>query len=579
MTIGIKRGERVSSLWNRKRPWVFSGFCLGVLLLSGTSLNAAPLLPGPADIDRIDKRNPLKEPEIPLTKPEALPRLFPTVQPPEGSKGVTLTLNKMDIQGVTVFAPAEIEALYKDYIGRVITLDVVWLIAERLTQKYREEGYFLSRAVVPEQEVKDGAITLRVIEGRIGEVKCDAPAAQHWVVKKWIDTLLSRHPIKADELESVLLQINDIAGVNLRAILEPIEASNKLGDAVVLVLEPRDNSLVTGQVVFDTNASRFSGSQEMMMKAQFSPFIGQRTTVTWMSSLPWDAVKYGGLSHEVSVFKKATVDVYGSHTQSYPEYTLKAYDIQSRSTIIGAGFSYKLIRQRQQNLTTRIAFEGRTTHSDILGEPLTRDTTRAARWGVRYEVADLLGGVSQADVILSQGLDLWGASQKGGTYVSRSKASPSFTKVEGSVSRLQSLVSKWSLLTSAAFQRASGPLFSSEQCGFGGQSFGRGYNDSEITGDHCLSGATEIRYGAINLLPSLSLVPYGFYDVGVVWNDDPNLAHEESGSSSGAGLKIISSHGFSGTIGIAFPLTRPVATPQYGNGKNPRYALSISYTF
>jgi hemolysin activation/secretion protein len=74
-------------------------------------------------------------------------------------------------------------------------------------------------------------------------------------------------------------------------------------------------------------------------------------------------------------------------------------------------------------------------------------------------------------------------------------------------------------------------------------------------------------------------VPYGFYDVGVVWNDDQDQAARASGSSGGAGVKLLSDTGVSADFGVAFPLTREIDNPLQGNGKNPRYTMQVSYGF
>jgi hemolysin activation/secretion protein len=71
-------------------------------------------------------------------------------------------------------------------------------------------------------------------------------------------------------------------------------------------------------------------------------------------------------------------------------------------------------------------------------------------------------------------------------------------------------------------QYAFTPLLVPEQCGFGGRTFGRAFDPSELLGDHCLMGTAELRYDLPNLIPSpltkeqLTPLPsaqiYGFTD-------------------------------------------------------------------
>lgn len=133
------------------------------------------------------------------------------------------------------------------------------------------------------------------------------------------------------------------------------------------------------------------------------------------------------------------------------------------------------------------------------------------------------------------------------------------------------------MLTSAEGQLASGALFSSEEFGYGGQVFGRAYDASEIMGDHGLAGALELRYEGLEMLAPARLVPYAFYDVGVVWNVDPGEEQRASGSSVGLGVRLDLPWGFSGTLGVAQSLTREASAPLYGDGSAPRFLLDLHW--
>jgi hemolysin activation/secretion protein len=77
----------------------------------------------------------------------------------------------------------------------------------------------------------------------------------------------------------------------------------------------------------------------------------------------------------------------------------------------------------------------------------------------------------------------------------------------------------------------------------------------------------------------MRLTPYGFYDMGRVWNENAGIDRDMSGASVGAGVRLISDFGVSGDAGFAFPLWRDVATPIGQNGQSPRYLMQLSYGF
>jgi hemolysin activation/secretion protein len=576
------KGLRLSGL-GCVRAFVGVAGLLSVVALSGTAARAAALpstpLPGSIDAGRIDQRQGQQIPEMNLLPPAKPMQIMPSTEVPEQSKRVTVTLRAVQITGMTAFTIAEVEDIYKPYLDRVVTLDTVWMMAGQLTERYHNAGYFLSRIVVPQQEIKDGIIVLHAVEGSIGEIKLDDPLAQNRIVKSWFDQLLADRPIKADQIESVLLYLNDLPGVDLRAVLEPI-ADNETENTVRLLLEHTPAPFASGSMTFDNNSSRFSGPYEMLLQAQAVVLPTQKTTLAALSSLvSYDHLKYFSLKHEVPVFARGTLGLYGSYTTANPGYTLKPEEIQSRSTSFGAALEYSLIRQRQENLNAKITFESRDASTDILGTQLTRDYIRAARFGLNYQRDDAWSGQNALGATVSQGLPLLGASPAGQVNLSRAEAKPDFTKLNFDASRLQGLGEDWGAYTALTGQVSSMPLYSSEQFGYGGQAFGRAYDDSEIIGDQGVAVSEELRYSGIGSWLGLQPMPYGFYDIGAVWNKGPSATPYASGSAAGAGFRMFSDFGFSSNLGLAFPLTRRIANPLYGNGKSPRYFMQISYGF
>jgi hemolysin activation/secretion protein len=565
--------------WRQVRSGLNTAALLAFMLFATTGTQAASL-PGPADVGRLDQRErlhtPEKSPQLQLQPMQVLPN----VSAPEGSKQTILKLKDVRISGMTAFTRSDVEDIYAPYLDHEVTLDTVWLFAGQLTERYHNAGYFLSRVIVPQQEIKDGVVILRAVEGYIGDVKFKDSLAQNRVVKQWINKLLSYRPIKITELESVLLSLKDLPGVDLRAVLQPEEAAKGAEDAVDLVLERTPVPVISGGVSFDDYSSRFFGPYEAQVQAQVVYWPTQKTIAAFLSSLARDKVMYGSLKHELPVFAGGTLALYGAHTNAVPGYTLEALDIKSHSTTVGASLNYSVIRQRQENLTGGIVLELRNTKSDILNTPLVRDKVRVARLNLNYQKADRWSGKNTLDATLSQGLSVLGSSKAGDLNLSRSAAKPNFTKFTMSLSRLQDVTENWDINVAASGQIASGSLYSSEQFGYGGQAFGRAYDDSEITGDRGMAASAELRYLGFRSWKGFQVVPYEFYDIGAVWNDDKTaVAGYASGSSAGAGMRVLSEYGVSGNFGLAFPLTRAIDNPLYGNRKNPRYFVQISYGF
>jgi len=539
----------------------------------------ADALPPSADAGRIDRGREFQMREVKEAPPPRAMQVMPTLKAPAGAKLKMIHLSDVRITGMSVYTSADVRKLYAEFLNRDVRLDTVWVIANRLNQVYQRDGYFLSRVVVPQQEIKQGIVTIRVIEGFLGEVKYDSPVAKNFVVKKWIKTLLSYRPVTADQIESALLYLNDLPGLDLRAVLEPMNTVEKTEGAVRLVLEEKKTPIVTGSVSYDNFASHFMGPSEAQVQADFVFWPTHKTSLFLLTSFPWKKVKYVNIKHEMAVFEGGSAELFGSFTKSKPGYTLEEWDIKSTSAKFGFALNTNFIRQRRENLNTRIAFEAQNTNTTILGARMSKDSIRALRANANYQIADDWMGNNTIDGTVSQGLPFFGSSEKNDADLSREGAIPNFTKFTLSAARLQSITDDWSVYIATEGQVANGPLYSSEQFGYGGQTFGRAYDNSEVTGDQGMSGSIEFRYSGFGPWYGVQPVPYQFYDIGAVWNEGAGQAPYAAGSSTGGGIRIFSDYGFSGNFGLAFPLAKRAANPLFGNGKNPRYYMQCSYAF
>lgn len=556
---------------------------VSLLLISlsfcASSFAVAQTLPGPADVGRIKPDEKLVVPDRGQDQRVAIPSIVPSEPVPKGAREFHFVLRKVRIEGMTAFAPQQMANVYATYIGKDVSLDVAWKIVAGITNRYREAGYFLSRAYAPEQEIRGGCITVRVAEGVIGKVDLPDEVKSSRVVKKYVDRLLSEKPVTTDEVESFLLRLNDLPGYSFRGVLSPVdhEAVKDAAANLTLMAASKEGR---GSITFDNYSSRYMDPNEVTVSYSASLLPLQQTTVSGLSNLPGDKLHYGTLNHTMAIAPDTKLEFNGGVIKAYPGYTLEREDINSQSVSESVALEYQWVRQRQENLALRLMLEKRDVTSDALNTPLTRDHIHAVRAGAVYDRSDGWDGYNILSTTLSQGIDGFGSSQKGDRNLSRAGAAPDFTKAEWSLSRLQAITGDWSLLAATSGQWASGVLYSSEQFGYGGQSFGRAYDASDITGDNGISGSLELRYGGIPTWDFMNILPYAFYDIGEVWNGAVGQPKSESGASVGAGVRFTTAWQESGNLGLAWPLTRSITAPVYGGSTNgPRFLLQIGQQF
>jgi len=101
-------------------------------------------------------------PPSPAPPPEAAPSLR------EGPKFV---LRDVNIVGNTVLDAASIHDVVAPYIGKLVTNADLEEIRRQLTLLYINRGYINSGAIIPDQNVINGVVSFRFVEGRVTDIE------------------------------------------------------------------------------------------------------------------------------------------------------------------------------------------------------------------------------------------------------------------------------------------------------------------------------------------------------------------------------------------------------------------------
>lgn len=568
---------------------------LTLLLLGGGAQALAqpaprPDIPSAANIERFD--DALKDEGEPRLRPIAPKSLVQTPAQgtqavPEGAENITFVLNSVTVTGSTAYWPSALPALWQNDLGKKINVTRVYEIAAAITARYRQDGYVLSRAFVPAQEIDQGNITIAVVEGYIGDVSFEGENANTRIVKQAIADIKAQKPMNVHKLERNLLFLNDLSGVTYRAILKP--APNLEEGAVLLQIVEQNAKSWDGSVELNNAGSRYIGPLLFSATAGYNhrgAFAFHRSDVTVSSSIPTDEFKYLEINHKIPLNARGlSLKLNGSYSDGNPGYLLKSNDIDSHSGIAGIRLEWNAIRQRLQNLTFSFGFEAQNSRTNILSQRLSQDHIRHLELRAEYSWQDTTGSLNwgasnNIQISLNKGIDgILGASERGDIDLSRAQGRPDYETIEAGIYRLQQFPRDVSVLTGVIGQLSSGPLLSSKEFGYGGTSFGRAYDSSEIVGDDGFAAMIEARYDGLQSLRGFSIQPFLYADFGKVWNKDPGQPKVISGATTGGGLRISTPMDVKASLTLAKPLTKDIDAPQFGNGKSPRLLFSLSSEF
>jgi hemolysin activation/secretion protein len=542
----------------------------------------AQTLPNTVNITRnqVFPSDILPQDESPLTAQRQ--RQIELLQVPEGFDDITFLLQAVVIEGnITAYSIEELNAIYFPYIGgERVPVSILWEIANKITEKYQQDGYFLSRAFVPEQVIGEGLARIRVVEGFIGEISIDSDVGSpdNPVIEQLKQRLTDQKPIQFKTLESVLLRLNDLPGYDFQSTLKSLD--NAQPGAVALALQATKEPSAT-RIFVNNHASRFTGPHRTGFATSFNLRPLHQSYLSVTSSLPkGEEVHSLAYTHDYQFHPDFGLSLSTAYTGSEPGYTLAPNELESRSLSLDFGLNWYAVKQRNKELTAGIEFSAQDIKTDILGTTFVRDNIRTLALKLDYRGFDFLKGYNIANAKITRGVKFLGSSEQGDPNLSRNNAKPDFTKLNLSWFRQMPVYKGFVLSTSFAAQKASGPLYSSEEFGFGGPNKGRAYDPSELLGDEGVTASIEAIYTGLKKFKNFKFNPYFFYDIGKIWNKDTGQENHASAATTGFGLRLFHDSGFKADLSIAQPLTRSISNPIYGqDDDSPRIYFQISYDF
>lgn len=498
------------------------------------------------------------------------------------------TLREISVTGSSVYDEADFADLIAPYLNKDIGLQDLQKLAGEITARYGNDGYPYSRAYIPPQDVTGGVGEIKVLEAFIDEVIIEGELRDEFKRFEYFAAQIkAMRPIHTPTLERYLLLAKDLAGVDVKSTLR---ASKTTQGASTLILQLDAQPELLGFLSIDNRGTNATGPIQITPGISVSNPFGyfSQTNLLVATTSTTKELRYFALSNSTPISNEGTTLESGAtYSLSHPGTdALVALNQHSRSASVSLGIKHPSIRSQHKNLSFSAKLDLKNSDSYSAGAKVSGDRTRVFRAGVDFDYADAYSGVNQLSVEWSQGINGLGAISGDSALKSRADGAPEFNKMTFSASRTQLLkalhpdLEGWTLFAALEGQFAGNALLSSEECGIGGKDFGRAYDSSEITGEHCAALSLEARRSLDTSANEFfrSAQSYFFYDAGQAENKNPSAANprRRSLASAGAGLRFTLPHASSFNVEFAKPLTRDVANK--GN-QDVRFFANFSIRF
>lgn len=341
---------------------------LGALGITATCAFAQGIPPSGGDVLRNIERS-VPTPQI--TSPDGARIEIPdTPALSTMPENVRVAVHGYRITGNTVFEENTLLALIA---GRTGTLSLAELneVADSIAAYYRDQGYLLTLAYLPEQEIAQGVVTIAVLEGRYDQIAIDSSArlSEERLRRTLTQPLCASDDcsgalIKRQALERGLLLLNDTPGAHGMARLSP----GRVVGTSQLDVDVDADPLVAGGVQLDNQGNYYTGETRAIGTLWLNSLsgIGDRLTVQGVASAGHGNMQYGMLEYGIPLgYSGMRVSARGSYLQYKLGGSYEDLDAQGNVKSGDVALSYPFIRSLTGNLYGDLSYGVRRFHDEI----------------------------------------------------------------------------------------------------------------------------------------------------------------------------------------------------------------------
>jgi hemolysin activation/secretion protein len=522
----------VGVLWLSALPasFVYSQVLPPIIDPSGRS--SQPPMP-----ERQKPFKPIPSPEDVLPQPPAEGEIIPE---PFRPLGLRVFAKEIRIIGSTVFSNLDLNEIKGPYENREVTTEDLEELRRQVTLLYVGKGYVNSGAVIPDQRVVDGVITVQITEGVLKDIHIEGTT---WFREGYIRDRIhlgADPPLNMNSLRNRLqMMLQDPRLERLNAEVKP---STKPGEAI-LGVQVQEASPFKAWLEFNNYQTPVVGAERGLATIAHQNLTGHgdQALFTYGRSHGVNPIIDTSYALPLTAYDTTFTAGYRRNDFLVVESPFRPLDIKSQSEI----FTLRLRQPIYRTLTDEVAvgIEGerlfnKTTLLDtpfdfVPGTQNGVSTVSAVRfvqeWTHRTS-SSVFGIRSRA----SLGIDVLGATINSGPV-----ADGRYLAWLGQANWVKRLESGIELLTRLDLQIANDRLFPLEQMAVGGRYSVRGYRENTLVRENAALYSFEARFPLLRTAGGGDLLQFcPFVDVGHGWTAKGPTAGPQTLASIGAGLRL-----------------------------------------
>jgi hemolysin activation/secretion protein len=401
---------------------------------------------------------------------------------------MTVMVKSFRFAGNTLLSSEQLAPALQAFVGQQLDFAGLQRAADVVATAYRQAGWIV-RVYLPEQDISEGTLTLQVIEARFAGLRFEGEASQR-VTREQLQAFFARQlatgqALDANALDRALLLADDLPGISVAGTLAPGVSEGE----TALALQTTDEPLMYGDIGLDNTGAISTGSERLTANLNINSPSGRGDLLS-LNGLHTQGSDYGRIAYTHPFgYSGLRLGISASHMQykvvDGPQ-SIRDLNIQGSSSSMGLDWSYPLLRARLHNVYFSGGLEAKRFDSN--NSSSTPDNAKsysdynstAIRLGLSGNRFDTWGqgGANSAS---AQWLHGRLSNMKAHSLVDSIERS--FSKINYSLSRQQTVTGAHSVLLSLQGQHANQALDSSEKFYIGGSGTVRAYPVSELGGE------------------------------------------------------------------------------------------------
>ena len=447
-----------------------------------------------------------------------------------------VVLKGIEIDGNTVFSDEELFALVNERVGKNTGVEELEAIRKTISQHYFDAQYVNSGAVIDAQDMSNGVLVVRIVEGRLDNINV---LNEGWLRSGYGTSRIHREvsdPLNLDDLKRGLEFVR--RDEKIRKINTALVPGDELGQSHLdmIVTENRGFDVGLGgsnrrpPSVGAEEAEVYFGTKNL---TSFGDTLRGNYTLSQEGMEEWDVDDGGNYSlfYSLPLTRWDTTLDLGYNQSDYVilEEPFNTLDIESDTRMYSVALRQPIYRDLQHELSLTLKGEHRRSEVLVSGEPFSispgsvNGQTRisALRLSPEYVYR------SQERVIAARTTFTFGLDEL--NPILGDEFDPEYFTWMTQASWVESVSENATLLVVKLFhQHTDDRVVSMEQFSLGGVSTIRGYRENQLIRDNAFIISPELRFPVYKDRYGKALVYLiPFVDYGIGWNSNGPREREE----------------------------------------------------